>query len=151
MHLLDSTQHLYPNSFQLRDDSLSLVAFKILLELSGAYLIVTDPQASKQSKHRKKGSSEKSSIFEEAGLSSDLEADDTAEEVENTLREEKTGLTEENVDSSESRTILYSTTRGSSESSVLVMVDLTKEIADQVCHYHRMTKQKRVHLDSRIS
>ncbi|VDM27572.1 unnamed protein product [Hydatigera taeniaeformis] len=112
---------MYQNSYQLRDESLSMMSFKILLNISGAYLIVTDPE-------KKKDLSSEPSV----STSSYKTSQEDAIVPENEGSKEETKKTP--------MIILYSLTKGNNNSCVLVMIDLSKEIADQTSAYRQFTR-----------
>ena len=108
---LDPTGYFYQNSFQFRDEALSMMSFRILTEVSSAYLTVTTPPKSKSTLERS-SSDESSSTW-----ISDEQATKT---------------------NASPLIILYTLGRGPTGTTFLIMVDLTKEIADQVNFYIRV-------------
>ncbi|KAL5112964.1 Cilia and flagella-associated protein 43 [Taenia crassiceps] len=117
----DPTGHMYQNSYQLRDESLSMMSFKILLNISSAYLTVTNPV-----KQKDISSSESTSTNSYKTPQEDVRAlanDEPKEEAKTTPM-----------------IILYSLTKGTNNSRVLVMIDLSKEIADQTSAYRQFTR-----------
>ncbi|EUB61638.1 WD repeat-containing protein [Echinococcus granulosus] len=117
----DPTGHIYQNSYQLRDESLSMMSFKILLNISSAYLTVTDPNKKKNL-----------SADESASMNSYKTPKEEAENPENEELKEEAKTTP--------KIILYSLTKGTNNSCVLVMIDLSKEIADQTSAYRQFTR-----------
>ena len=111
---LDPNGYYYQNSVQFRDEALSMVSFKILLEISSAYLTVADPESKK-----KKPASELSSNDSITTTTSDEEF----ARFKATKRDDKP------------RIILYTINKTPAGGSILIMIDLTKEIADQVYNY----------------
>ncbi|VDK35569.1 unnamed protein product [Taenia asiatica] len=109
---INPTNHMYQNSYQLRDESLSMMSFKILLNISSAYLTVTDPEKKK-----------------------DISSDESVSTSSYKTPQEDMGATENEEPKEEAKAepmiILYSLTKGTNNSHVLVMIDLSKEIADQ--------------------
>ncbi|CDS35835.1 WD repeat containing protein 96 [Echinococcus multilocularis] len=117
----DPTGHINQNSYQLRDESLSMMSFKILLNISSAYLTVTDPNKKKD--------------LSEDGLASMDSYKTPKEEAENLENEE---LKEEAKTTP--KIILYSLTKSTNNSCVLAMIDLSKEIADQTSAYRQFSR-----------
>lgn len=110
---------MYQNSYQLRDESLSMMSFKILLNISSAYLTVIDPKKKK-----------------------DIPSDESTSTNSYKTPQEDVEATENEEPKEEAKTtpmiILYSLTKGTNNSRVLVMIDLSKEIADQVSPLPRL-------------
>uniref|UniRef100_A0A5K3ESP0 WD repeat and coiled-coil-containing protein n=1 Tax=Mesocestoides corti TaxID=53468 RepID=A0A5K3ESP0_MESCO len=106
--LEDPRPHMYPQSYQLRDDSLSMMSFKILLNIYEAYLTVTEPETLN------------SLASDDASIGSSERHESDGEEVNSDERKPIPKI------------ILFSLTKNANDNSLLVAIDLSKEVADQV-------------------
>lgn len=105
---------MYPNTYQLREEAISLMSFKFHVEISSAYLFVIDLAMKKQ----------KSVVSSTSSLEISNPTGGTSSNENKT--DNDTG------DSTAPQIILYSLAKSPNENYNLVTIDLTKEIADQV-------------------
>ncbi|KAM7540905.1 hypothetical protein Aperf_G00000045047 [Anoplocephala perfoliata] len=120
--LNDALDYMYPNTYQLREEAISLISFKFHVEISSAYLFVNDLEMKKRK-----------SAFSSA---SSLEMDRTS------TNENKTD--NDMGDSAATQIILYSLAKSPNENYNLITIDLTKEIADQIST-HRQYARSALH------
>lgn len=112
----DPSGYRYPLSYQLRDDALSVMSFKVLLGIRWAHLTVVEPPEPEPT----------SSSQEETGPdhtnSNQLPQQQPAEE--DSSQQEK----------SIPKITLFTFTTTETGDNALTIIDLSKEINDQVCH-----------------